>query len=234
MKLEKPSVRPSEIAINFVVFQTAWLLCVIAGANGQPLLAALAVGTAVGVHLVRAPRPLPELVLIVLTGWFGALWDGAIAGFGWLVYPSGQFMTWLAPHWIIGLWVLFATLLNISLRWLKGRYGLAAGLGAIGGPLAFLAGERLGAVSFPDPVVAFAAIAVGWFFAAPFLVWLAERLDGYRLPLASGSATSSEPNSQSASKRQSGTKTASEAPSDRESKPEPASEKMPIGGTRHV
>lgn len=172
-------MRLPDLTINFVTFQIAWLLCVIAGAEDQPALALLAVGTAVGVHLVRAPNPLPEAVLILLTAWFGALWDGALAGFGWLSYPSGQFATWLAPHWIIGLWVLFATLLNVALRWLKGRYGLAAGLGAVGGPLAFLAGERLGGVSFPDPLVAFAAVAVGWFFAAPFLVWLGTKLDGY-------------------------------------------------------
>ncbi|WPL17158.1 hypothetical protein Thiowin_02150 [Thiorhodovibrio winogradskyi] len=173
-------MRLTDITINFVVFQIAWLLCVIAGARDQPMLALLVMIIAVGVHLVRAPRPLPEFLLILLAAWFGALWDGALAGFGWLSYPSGQFATWLAPHWLIGLWVLFATLLNVSLRWLKGRYALAAGLGAIGGPLAFLAGEQLGGVSFPDPVIALPAIAIGWFFAAPFLVWLAMRLDGYR------------------------------------------------------
>ncbi|EIC23218.1 DUF2878 domain-containing protein [Thiorhodovibrio frisius] len=178
-------MRLTDIAINFVLFQIAWLLCVMAGAQDQPMLALLAMTTAVGVHLVRAPRPLPELLLMVLTGWFGALWDGTLAGFGWLTYPSGQFATWLAPHWLIGLWVLFATLLNISLRWLKGRYALAAGLGAIGGPLAFLAGEQLGGVSFPDPVIAFPAISIGWFFATPFLLWLSMRLDGYRPQLQS-------------------------------------------------
>jgi hypothetical protein len=185
-------VRFTDVLINFVLFQSAWLLCVIAGAQDQPLLALLAVGTAVGVHLVRAPRPLPELLLILLTAWFGALWDGALAGFGWLHYPSGAFMTWLAPHWLIGLWVLFATLLNVSLRWLRNRYALAAGLGAIGGPLAFLAGAQLGAVSFPDPVIAFPAIAVGWIFATPFLVWLAAHLDGYRLVAKAGASETAQ------------------------------------------
>ncbi len=173
-------VRFREIAINLVMFQVAWVLCVVAGAQNQPLLALLAVTAATGVHLVRAPRPLPEWLLLLLAAWFGALWDGLLASFGWLLYPSGQFANWLAPHWIIGLWMLFATLLNISLRWLKGHYVLAAGLGAIGGPLAFVVGGELGAVSFPDPLVAISAIAVGWFFATPFLVWLATRLDGYR------------------------------------------------------
>jgi hypothetical protein len=77
------------------------------------------------------------------------------------------------------MWMLFATTLNVSLRWLR-RYPLAAiALGAIGGPLAYWAGARLGAMEFAAPVAATAALAFGWALLTPLLVWLAQRFDGY-------------------------------------------------------
>jgi hypothetical protein len=76
------------------------------------------------------------------------------------------------------MWMLFATTLNVSLRWLR-RFPLAAiALGAIGGPLAYWGGARLGAMEFTAPVAATAALAIGWGALTPFLVWLARRFDG--------------------------------------------------------
>ena len=46
------------------------------------------------------------------------------------------------------------------------------GLGAIGGPLAFYAGNRLGAVEFSDFGAAMLALAIGWGALMPLLVLL--------------------------------------------------------------
>jgi hypothetical protein len=62
------------------------------------------------------------------------------------------------------------------MRWMSGRYLLAALFGAIGGPLSYLAGARLGAMSFIDTGAAVTALAVGWGLAMPLLMWLAARL----------------------------------------------------------
>jgi len=164
---------------NFVIFQVSWFICVLSGAGGRPWIALAAMALVVAWHLSRAPRPLPELVLLGAAAVIGALWDGFLAGGGWLVYPSGRFAEWLAPNWIIAMWVGFATTLNVSLRWLHGRYGLAMLLGALGGPIAFLAGSRLGGVSFPEPISALVLLAVGWALITPLFFWLATRLDGY-------------------------------------------------------
>jgi fucose 4-O-acetylase-like acetyltransferase len=95
---------------------------------------------------------------------------------GLLEYPSGMILPWLAPVWIIALWAGFATLLPVSLRWLLGRWRTAALFGAVGGPLAYYAGMKLGAVSFPDPVVALAALAGGWAVLTPLTCWIALKL----------------------------------------------------------
>lgn len=107
----------------------------------------------------------------------GLVADSVLLATGWIAYPNGDWLPGLAPYWIVCLWALFATTLNVSMRWLSGRYLLAAVFGAIGGPLSYLAGARLGAMSFVDAVPALIALAIGWACAMPFLVWLAARLE---------------------------------------------------------
>lgn len=167
---------------NFVLFQVAWFACVLGGANGLPWFGIAVVALVVAVHLRWAARPGREALLLVAAGGIGALWDGLLSGFGWLVYPSGIVATWLAPIWIIAMWIAFATTFNRSLGWLKGRWYLATGLGAIGGPLAYAAGAGLGGVSFPDPPLAMVVLAGGWAFLMPLLLALAARLDGFAPP----------------------------------------------------
>jgi hypothetical protein len=73
------------------------------------------------------------------------------------------------------MWALLATTLNVSMRWLHGRPWSAAAFGALGGPLAYWAGARLGAVEIPDVAAALTAQAIGWAVMMPALMALALR-----------------------------------------------------------
>ena len=77
------------------------------------------------------------------------------------------------------MWALFATILNVSLRWLKGRWAVAALAGAVAGPLAYYGGSRLGALQFGNEGVALIALSLGWAVFTPLLMALSERYDGY-------------------------------------------------------
>jgi hypothetical protein len=68
------------------------------------------------------------------------------------------------------LWGLFATTLNISLRWLKNQYLLSTFIGGISGPIAYWSGSKLGALSLTNFDAAILFLAVGWAIAVPFLV----------------------------------------------------------------
>jgi len=62
------------------------------------------------------------------------------------------------------------------MSWMQGRFALAAVAGAIGGPLAYFAGERAGAaVLGPTHASAFVVIAAEWAVAMPLLVWMEMR-----------------------------------------------------------
>ncbi|MEY6433397.1 DUF2878 domain-containing protein [Thioalkalicoccus limnaeus] len=167
------------VVINMIAFQIGWFASVIGGAQHWPWLGVCVVALVAAVHLGRAVRPGIEALLLLTATMIGTLWEGLLVGFGLIRYPSGLFADWLPPIWIVALWVVFASTLNVSLRWLRGRWRLAMVMGAIGGPMAFAAGERLGAATFPDPVLSLTVIGAGWALMTPLLVWLAERLDGY-------------------------------------------------------
>jgi len=163
---------------NFMAFQLGWLACVVGAAQGAPWLGpAVALGV-VGMHLIAVTRPRREGLLLGSAALLGLVLDSMLSATGLLIYANGQFIAGLAPYWILAMWPLFATTLNISLRWLHRRFWLASLLGAVGGPLSYLAGARLGAVTFGAGHNTTLVLAVAWSAALPFLVWLARRFDG--------------------------------------------------------
>ena len=165
--------------INFVLFQLGWLACVISAANQQPLFGAVIASVIIGFHIFRASIPANELKLIAIAILIGLAWDSILVWQGLLVYTTGMWLPFLAPYWIIVMWALFATTLNVSLRWLKGKLWYAVVFGAMGGPLAYYAGQRLGAVEFSETYLALGALFIGWAVFTPLLMVLSERYDGY-------------------------------------------------------
>ena len=164
---------------NIVAFQLGWFACVLGAANGMP---ALGTGAAIAIvcwHLSLTTHPRREFILIMLIGVIGALWDSALVALGWIHYPNGTLIAGAAPHWIVALWMLFATTLNVSLGWLKRRVPVAAAFGLIGGPLAYFGAARLDALMLVEPTFALVALAVGWALLTPGLLHVADRFNGF-------------------------------------------------------
>jgi hypothetical protein len=170
--------RPALLA-NIALFQAGWFACVMAGAHGQAWAASIALAGVLAWHLFRAHQPLRELALAAFVALIGAAYESLLAQTGWMRPTSGVLIPGTAAYWLICLWALFATTLNVSLRWLRTRLLFAAAFGGFGGPLAYYAGSRLGALEFGAPELALAGIAIGWAALTPALLILARRLDGY-------------------------------------------------------
>ena len=166
------------VFVNAIVFKLAWLSALFGGAKAMPGLVILGVATAVGIHLRRSADPLRESTLILMSGLIGLAWDSVMVAGGWLVYPSGIVVPGLAPYWIIAIWMLFATTLNVTFRWLHDRLLLAALMGAVFGPLSYLAGSASGAVELVNPATALTSLAVAWSLLMPGLLLIARQLDG--------------------------------------------------------
>ena len=172
----------SQVIVNFVLFQAGWFACVLGAAYGWPWIGTAAVAAIIAWHLCNAVQPAQEAKLIVLALLIGALWDSVLVMLGWIVYSAGTLVAGAAPHWILALWALFATALNVSMRWLKQRLWLAVLLGAVCGPLSYWGALRLGAVQFVDPLRIVIALALGWGLIMPALMLLSRRYDGMTAP----------------------------------------------------
>lgn len=81
------------------------------------------------------------------------------------------------PLWILALWLAFSLCVVPLLGYLHRRLLLAAVLGAIGGPLAYLGAARgWHVVEFAQPHwQSLLTLAAGWAVAMPLLAWCARR-----------------------------------------------------------
>ena len=165
------------LVLNVIAFQFGWFACVLGAAHDQPWLGSAVVAVLVAVHLATAVRPAVEARLVAAALVIGVVWETLLLAGGWIEYSTGVVWAGVAPLWIVMLWALFAITLNSSLGWLKGRLLVAAVFGAVGGPLAYWGGVRLGALVFVEPLFAVIALAVGWAVLTPMLVVLAQRLE---------------------------------------------------------
>ena len=164
--------------INLAVFKVAWTAVVVSAAAGAPVIGVIAVAAAVGIHLWYSDDPETEIRLLLAAAALGFGWESALVIAGLVEYSSGNWLPGLAPFWIVAMWILFATTLNVGMRWLRRNTAVATIAGAAGGPLAFFAGASIGAVEFASPVIAMTFIGIGWAVMLPLLVKLAIRLEG--------------------------------------------------------
>lgn len=163
--------------VNFLLYQTGWFACVLGAAHGRPWSGAGVALALIGIHLALVRRPGPEAVLVALAGGLGWVLDTAQVQLGLMVFSSGNLVEGLAPLWLVVLWMQFATLLRYGLDWMSGRYVLASALGAVGGPLAFASGARIGAVALhPKLYPSLLSLGVVWAIAMPALLWISDHL----------------------------------------------------------
>jgi len=167
------------LVLNIVLFQLGWFACVLGAAKGWPWVGVVAAVMIVTWHLLRAVNAKKELVLIGMAFLLGALFETLLVQIGWVRFYNGTLIPGIAPYWMVALWVIFATTLNVSLRSLRSRWGLATILGALGGPIAYYAGARLGALEFVSLGAALTVIGIGWAILTPVLFEVARRFDGY-------------------------------------------------------
>ena len=168
---------PSKL-INFALFQLGWFSSVLGAANNLPMLGPLAAIPILVFHLARANSPRTEIKLVAAAVIIGGGFDQLLVSVGYIQY-RGSAPGYL-PLWMIGLWIIFSTTLNVSLRWMHRRWAVAIIFGLIGGPLSYLGGIRLGAAEYYDATPALIAMAIGWGILTPVLLAAAERFDGYK------------------------------------------------------
>lgn len=154
---------------NAALFQLGWFACVFGAQRPWLLLVAL---TCLLLHLLWLARP-REWQLIGAVTLLGSALDSLLLNLGVFDFPDGGP---LLPLWLALLWALFACTLAHCLAWTARPWWLAALLGALGGPLSYLAGSRLTGVELPfGTLPTLALLALIWAGVLPACHALADR-----------------------------------------------------------
>lgn len=164
--------------INVALFQAAWFAAVMGAARGMLWLGPLAMLPTLAVHLALQDDRRREVKLLLTAGILGFAFDTALVVGGVFTPLQHLFPRPFSPPWMVCLWLNFAATLNVSMAWLRGRYLLATLFGAVGGPLAYYSGARLGATEALPTTTGMLILAVGWGIMTPLLVWLARTFSG--------------------------------------------------------
>lgn len=166
------------LLINVAVFQIGWFACVLGAAADMSLLGSGIAVLLIAIHLSKVANPRAELYLVAVAIVIGFFWESLLLSQQWLAYAGSTTGSILAPYWLVVMWALFAITINVSMAWMKNRWFLAVVMGAVFGPMAFIAGEKLGAVEFLDNQRALIALSCGWAVLMPLILWLADKING--------------------------------------------------------
>ena len=161
--------------INFLLFQLVWFVCILGAAKNATHAAVAFSLLIILFHFYLTKYKTSELKILLLASIIGFLFDGFLLKSELVLYADHGWSYSVTPLWIIILWMGFAITLNSSLSWLKKKLNLSILFGAIGGPLAYLAGEKLGAVTLltSDALI---IISTGWAIITPLLIFVSNKI----------------------------------------------------------
>lgn len=169
--------------VNLGFFQCTWLATVFGAAHGLLWPGALALCCSFAAQSARRiPVRLPGYGVLVAAAVIGFAADSGLVLLEAIEFPQHTRYGWAPPAWMSVLWINFATTLDESLAWAGDRRFVAAAAGAVGGPLAYLAGQAAEAVRLSPGPQAMIATALLWSIAFPAMAALAKSLRGQDKP----------------------------------------------------
>ncbi len=173
---------------NLLGFQIVWLAAVAGAGKGLWWSGVLALMVFATLQLFFSARRVADLRLMGTAAAIGLLLDSIWIWIGLVEFATPLPVAWLAPVWIIVLWLAFALTLNHSMASLQHHPWLAAALGAVGGPLAYyVAVHAWQAASFIAPAwLVYLALTVAWAIVTPLLLALASHLAPAAPPISRG------------------------------------------------
>lgn len=164
---------------NVLLFQVGWFVCILGG----DLAAILFTLPALVFHFSKSSSRVADLVAVVIAVAIGFIHDSVLIHVGHIVFAESAIAP---PLWLICLWALLGITLNHSMQWIYSRPLWSALLGALCGPLSYLAGVELSAADWSSPklevipiIAAVPLIAFMWLLVLPLHRVLSLRVLSY-------------------------------------------------------
>lgn len=161
-------------AANFIWFQTIWFLAIFTQYEFVWVIGLLFVA-----FFLISPAKTRDMVLLMIVIVLGCVVDSALTLANLFLFNSAVFVVPI-PFWLIALWGAFSLTLPYSLNYLQSKTLLCALLGAIFGPISYWAGERFGAVVFPQSLgLTLFTLAIVWAAIFPLCMVLTRHVESY-------------------------------------------------------
>ena len=164
--------------VNILGFKISWWACVVGPSIDMPYIGPAAMLIFLLAHFSVNGTESSEIKLVIIFSILGTVIDTLMALSGLLTY-NGTYSKEIvvAPLWITAMWCGFALLVNHSMAWLEGKFFQALILGAVIGPIAYKAGEGLGAISFHGNMLQVTImLSIVWGLSLPLIYWVNDRL----------------------------------------------------------
>jgi hypothetical protein len=158
---------------NVLLFQVGWFVCILF-ASQWAVLYTLVAGC---VHFYWSQTRVRDAIAVVLCLLIGVVHDSVLIHAGLIRFVESSLWP---PLWLMCLWLLLGITLNHSLRWVYERPYWSAMLGAISGPLSYLAGVKLSSAEWSSPLTeVIPIIAFLWLLVLPLHRFLSVRITPY-------------------------------------------------------
>ncbi len=178
---EPDSVGPNSILQNVVLwagFQTVWLAAAFGAASGASMPGILAAFVYLAAVLAVGHDSARTVLLALASAVLGFAVESGLVAAQIVRYEAPWPSAALAPAWIVALWLGFgATIPAIAALFGRDRVVRLVLAGGLAGPVAYWAGQRLGALHVAEPPwTSFFVIAVVWAVVLPALAAVGRRL----------------------------------------------------------
>ncbi len=159
---------------NAISFYVIWWGCVIGVNLGYNYLGLLLTCLFLIFHLKIISNSSNEWKLLLACFILGSIVESIHLHSNVLVYKGYIFNNEIFPPlWIICMWIGFGGTLNYSMGWMKDRWILQFVMGAVFGPMSYVAGVKLGVISFYYSFkITILVLGVIWGLSIPVMYFL--------------------------------------------------------------
>lgn len=168
------------VFINFFTFYVAWWAMLISHWKNQPAIGWLIFLLALVVHFFRVSinkkKDAMEVVAIAVAGIF---LDSALGAGGILTFHD-SFSTIIAPLWLMGIWVLFATTISYTFVLIRNKVLAQVVVGGFFAPVSYITGAKFGLLSTFQPFGTYYLIhGACWLVFFPLCFYISKKLKGF-------------------------------------------------------
>ncbi len=157
------------VVVNFLAFKAGWIICVLGATEQMPWLGPIWVLSWITAFFIWQKQHWMEWIFLLAAAAIGYCMDSILVLTGLIEFPLDTQFGAPSPLWMTAMWLNMAGAIRYALGWLRGKYMLSASVGLIFGPLAYLAGQKLGGINLVGGVI---PIALEWLIAMPLLLYL--------------------------------------------------------------